>query len=109
MARRGTFRMQLKEYGDVKVIVGMKKYSDGTPVMDGVSDEGPVAMMSVFGAGSGLNKDEILIKSWTENEDIYREMIEQQILLPIRAVPTGYVHAWVCMLGNINWDKLEIY
>lgn len=109
MARRGSFRMQLKEYGDVRVNVGMRQYFDGSPAMEITSDEGPVAMMSVYAKDAQLGKNEILIKSWSENADIYREMIEKRILLPIRAVPTGHVHAWICMLGDIDWDRVEIY
>lgn len=101
--------MQLEGYGDVRVVVGMRQYFDGSPAMEITSDEGPVAMMSVYAKDAQLGKNEILIKGWSENKEIFQEMLFKNILLPIRSVPTGHVEATVCMLGDIDWNRVEIY
>lgn len=93
------FDITLKKWGRCNVSI-RGFYQDNTNVMTIRSNElGPIARMSVFveGAKEHIGPDEILIKGWSENAEIYREMVEQGILIPVgRRIPTGFVSAVVC-------------
>jgi hypothetical protein len=48
-----------------------------------------------------LGKDEFFAKHWTENEDLYRLLVANGILVPTGgSAPTGFVNAPICRLGD---------
>ncbi len=101
--RAGFFKMTLEKWGDVEIDVGVARYRDDSPMMQIGSADGPVAIMSVRVPGTFLEDGEFLIKNWSENAQIFEELVAKGVLVPTgRTVPTGFVEAVVCRLGDIQ-------
>jgi hypothetical protein len=59
----------------------------------------PVAMATVNIPEEPIEKDEVIIKNWSENEGILQALIKGGIISkPIRETKTGYATAYVCKL-----------
>ncbi len=87
----------LKSYGnEEQVIIKDGKYGNGATAITliSVSDGQPYATISVniTGESEKLPKNEFYVKDYSENEDIVRQLIQQQILIPTgKSVQTGFV------------------
>ena len=59
-----------------------------------------VARITVCVVDSKLGPDEILCKTWSENEGIIESLIKTGVLLDTgRRIPAGHAEAWVCRLA----------
>jgi len=66
----------------------------------------PLCVMTTNIPGTVLGKDEVLIKTWSENKDTYNDMCDKGYLIPTgRFVEAGYTKAAICKIG----DKLNDY
>lgn len=66
---------------------------------DGIPFRERYAILSVNLIEESLANDEIAIKTWSENEGMLDQLIEQKVVSePLRQVETGFVHAAICKL-----------
>lgn len=74
-------------------------YANNRTAMTLVDDEGQIACATVNLPEYDLKGDEILIKTWSENEGMLDFLTRHKIVEDLgRDVPTGYVSARVCRL-----------
>lgn len=91
--------LTVKLYGATyKVILStIGKYQDGTPAVQAVTLNGePFGRLTVCVPGTKLKEDEILVKTWSENEPLAQAALESKYFENTgRCVPTGHCHAEV--------------
>lgn len=77
-------------------------YQDGTPAIDILTEDGePDLRLTVCVPGTKLAPNEFLVKDWTENAPTYALLVSLGVIKPTgRTVPTGFVQAKVCTLGQ---------
>lgn len=74
-------------------------YANGRIALMLMDDEGQVACATVNIPGHDLGPNEILVKTWSENEGMLGFLLANRIVADLgRDVPTGYVKARVCKL-----------
>jgi hypothetical protein len=79
--------VQVERYGTSNPAVRLLDVEDGMPVA--------VATLNV----NGLELDEVAIKNYSENENMYETLLENGIIHPMhREISTGYVTVPVCKL-----------
>jgi hypothetical protein len=62
-------------------------------------DGTPVATLTVCMVNENVNDGEVIIKSYSENEGMLEQLIEQKIVSePLRIIRTGFVIVYVCKL-----------
>lgn len=84
---------------DCKIVKGV--YSNGRTAMELVdaTDGEPVCTATVNIPETHIEKDEVIIKNYSENEGILDVLIEAGVISkPSRTIQTGYVEAHVCKL-----------
>jgi len=84
----------------------LASYTDGNPalIMNEVETEDPFATLSVNIPDVPLEEGYFIIKNYSENEDIYNQLVSRGILVPTtQVIPSGYCSLPVCKL---NLDAL---
>ena len=79
-------------------------YANGRPAICLVSNIGkPLLTASVNIPEYKLADGYVLIKNWSENEGILKDLIDNNIVGPAEGlVPSGYVHAHICPIRIHN-------
>jgi hypothetical protein len=85
-------------FGDTKCYLSKLKYNDGANglrLLDS-KDNGPylVASCNLSNLDEPLADDEIIIKSWSENQGMHHLLMQEEVIGPIiEYIPTGFVFA----------------
>lgn len=89
--------MELRiKFKDYECFLNIGKYSNGRLALELIDTEDccPVATASVNIPDASLADDEILIKSWSENEGMADLLMNLKVIGPeLEKVPTGFVYA----------------
>jgi hypothetical protein len=76
-----------------------QKYSNGRVALMLMNEEGQVACATVNLPEHDIQADEIIVKTWSENEAMLDFLVRNQIVSDTgREIPTGFVVAKVCKL-----------
>ena len=90
-------------YETYNVSLNIGKYSDGRTCLQLIETEdgAPVMMATVNIPGAVLEKDEVIIKNYSENEGVLEFLIENGIVSqPLRWVASGWVTCPIVKLWN---------
>lgn len=75
------------------------QYANGRTAITLMSEEGPVATVTVNIPDADLSPGDILVKTWSENEGMVNFLADNKIVQDMgHDVPTGFVTARVCRL-----------
>ena len=86
-----------------KVYAEVAKYQDGGAkairlvIAEGREQGYPFCTVTVNVSDINLNEGEVLVKTWSENTPVYKELVEQGFLIPTgMGVTCGHAIAMVC-------------
>jgi hypothetical protein len=92
-------------FGGEEISIQVTTYSaDGSPAIELYDEEGmPYTTFSVCLPGSQLQPDEVLVKTWSENEDLRQPMLDTGLFADTgRRVSSGFVNAEVWRFTKPN-------
>lgn len=90
-----------------KVMVDIKKYGNNRPCIVITDDEGlPYMIASLNAPERPLEEDEVIIKDYSENEGVYKWLLEKNIISPmIGRHQVGFELAPICVLRPVEeWN-----
>jgi len=91
--------MNKYKYKTYNVWLEQHKYANGRTALVLMDEEGQVACATVNLPEHDLQLGEILVKTWSENDEMLNFLLNNNIVSDTgRDVPTGYVKARVCKL-----------
>lgn len=86
-------------YGTYNVWIDEHRYANGRVALILMSEEGQVACATVNLPEHDIQANEIIVKTWNENEGMLEFLSRNQIAVPTgREISTGFVKARVCKL-----------
>jgi hypothetical protein len=88
-------------YRGIQVTVSKFKYSDGKVALTMIDKKEGIGIMKITINMDGINKNEVAIKNYSENEGIYVWLLQNQIVKPAhRYTRLNYVAVPVCYLNE---------
>lgn len=82
-----------------KQIIKQQYMHDGSTALIVKNGWERIATLTVCVADSAIEKDEVVIKDWAENEGVLQDLIEMGVVSePIRTLQSGFVVCHICKL-----------
>lgn len=88
------------KFRDWNCVVVKREYDNGRPALQLIDaeDGSPIARATVNLPDVELGPNQVIVKSYSENEGMLEALVAADVALPVRMIRTGFVEVPVCEL-----------